>query len=270
MSEAKSNKFMLGVATVMIGPRAELYDLNPDTHSVGLVKNFTSEASKSRTDLTGGRTNEIIFTMTTGSTTRATFEMYEYTAKNMSYALGLSGASLVPTTGDPWVLTAVSTGTAGAFTLVATVPATLQTIVNGGFVMVRQPSNNNILLAKVVDATGQSTGDIDIQLDPSFTGSLAIGTVISAVNVLEIGSTEGDTDLACKVSGQLADGTWVTLLYPKIRITSGLNLSFSTDNFNNIPFEFTPLKLFAGEDFYADFSGHSAKLLLDTVKSALV
>ena len=77
--EAKTTNFMLGTATVMIGKPEELYDLNPEQHSVGLVKNFTIESQKESTDLPQGRTNEIAFSITTGSTTRGTFEMYEYT-----------------------------------------------------------------------------------------------------------------------------------------------------------------------------------------------
>ena len=40
--EAKTDSFMLGAATVMIGAMADLYDLNPTDHSIGLVKNFST------------------------------------------------------------------------------------------------------------------------------------------------------------------------------------------------------------------------------------
>lgn len=269
MSEPKSNKFMLSVATVMIGPQADLHGLNPTDHSVGLVKNFTCESTKDRTDLTAGRTNDIVFTATTGVETRATFEMYEYSVTNLNYALGLDGDGIVVDNGTPFTNTVNDAGTAGLFTVTSAVPSTPQTYSVNDSVMIRLPDDNNILIGVVSDVTGQGTGTIDVQVDASFTGALAVGAVVSKMNVLDVGSSEGDTDYSAKVSGQLADGTWVTYLFPKIRVTSGLSLAFTTDSFNNIPFEFLPLKLIPGEDFYADFKGKQAKLLIDTAVSTL-
>lgn len=58
--EAKSTSFVLGTATVMIGPRADVFELTPEEHSIGLVKNFTLSGDPSYLDLTHGVRNTIV------------------------------------------------------------------------------------------------------------------------------------------------------------------------------------------------------------------
>lgn len=93
--EAKTTDFNIGVATVMLGDMAQVEDLTPKEHSIGLVKNFTTSATDSYVDLTQGIQNDVVWSEKTGSETTATMEVYEYTAKNISYALGLDGRDLI-------------------------------------------------------------------------------------------------------------------------------------------------------------------------------
>lgn len=274
-ADAKTTNFMLGVAEVMIGKMSELYDLNPATHGIGLVKNFTVEATKDRTELTQGRTNDLVFSMTTSANTRCNMEVYEYTVKNMAYALGLEGGSLTEATGDALTVGSSSSFSAGSVTLSLVDATNQQNPSVGDYVSIRNPSTENIILGKVSAVSGISAGTtstasitIDIA-DTNSSQTIASGSLISIVNVLDIGSTDVDNDFAAKVSGQLANGKWVTLLFPKIRITSGLSLAFSTDNFGNIPFEFSPLKASASDPYYAEFKGTAAKLVLDSVTAPL-
>ena len=92
---AKSKAFNLGTAAVMIGPRDQVMDLTPQEHSVGLVKNFTISSSDSYTDLNQGVRNNIVYSVKTGSEITATMEVYEYTPKNLNYALGLESSGLI-------------------------------------------------------------------------------------------------------------------------------------------------------------------------------
>lgn len=92
---AKSEKFNLGCATVMIGPKDQVMDLVPEKHSIGLVKNFTFSANDTYLDLTQGVTNTVVYSVKTGSEITASMEVYEYTSKNLAYALGLEGYELV-------------------------------------------------------------------------------------------------------------------------------------------------------------------------------
>jgi hypothetical protein len=66
--------------------------------------------------------------------------------------------------------------------------------------------------------------------------------------------------LPAKIVGQLADGTEVGLLLPKVRITAGFTLGFTTDNFGNLPMEFTCYDLTSDDPNYAMFSGKQGML----------
>lgn len=273
--EAKTTNFMLGTATVMIGNPEDLYDFTPETHSVGLVKNFTVEAQKSRTDLTQGRTNDIVFSLTTGADTRGTFEMYEYTEANIAYALGLDGGEIVEIEGDPHVVSTESTFASGEITLTLA-EGEGQNIEIGNTVSLRDEGSENIIIGTVstvsgiTDGTAAASASITVKI-PALDSALTIpaGAYVSLVTVLEIGSTDVDRDLAAKVTGQLANGVWVTLLIPKFRVTSGLTMAFGTDNFGNTPFEFTPLKVTPADTFYSTFKGTTGKLYMDSAAGKL-
>lgn len=272
--EAKTTDFMLGTATVMIGNPEDLYKLNPEEHSVGLVKNFSIEATKERSDLTQGRTNDIIFTLTTSATTRGTFEMYEFTEKNLAYALGLDGGELVSHEGDPHVVKTSASFSTGSVT-VDLVDGMGQNIEVGNTVSLRDPVSENIVVGQVKDVTGISTGTattatVEVEIpDNDMAWEVPAGTYVSLVTVLEVGSTDVDRDFCAKVQGQLANGKWITLLIPKIRVSSGLTMAFGTDSFGNAPFEFTPLKVTPSDNYYSAFKGTSGKLVHDSVKADL-
>lgn len=273
--EAKTDSFMLGSATVMIGKPEELYELNPDDHSLGLVKNFTVEATKDRTDLTQGRTNDIVYTMTTGANTRGSFEMYEFTEQNLAYALGLDGGEIVTPTGEAHVVSTAGTFATGTATL-EIAEGVGQDIQVGNDVSIRNPVSDNIVIGKVKSVTGLTSGTaaasatIEVEIPDSVsTQTVQAGAFISLVTVLGLGSTDVDRDYAAKVVGQLANGKWVTYLMPKVRVTSGLTMAFGTDNFGNTPFEFTPLKVTSLDVFYSSFKGLSGKAIIDSVSSPL-
>ena len=264
----KTNNFMLAVATVMIGPRADLMKLTPEEHGIGIVKNYTVTNDKSSTDLNSGIQNDLAYTMVTSSDTRSTMEVYEYTAKNMSYALGLAGYDVVEVEGNAYVTAAVGTNnTDKTHTVSVNVDAEGQTFNIGDAISVRFPENDNIVLGSVTDPTDLATGGLTIKVD---IGDVVIpaGSVIQRMTVLELGSSEEQAEFATKVQGQLADGTWVVVLNPRVRMTSSFSAAFSSENYGNLPFEWRNLKLLPGDDFYADFRGMSGKLGKDAVRSA--
>jgi len=274
--DAKSTNFMLGTATVMLGTPEELYALNPVAHSLGLVKNFNIDASKTTTDLQGGRTNEIIMTLTTGAETRCTFEMYEYTEKNIAYALGLEGSGLVAVSGDAFVSSSSATFSAGSIEI-SVADGLGQDLSAGDTVSLRNSDDENIIIGTVTAVSGIATGtasggtaSITIAVpDTTLATALPVGTEVSQVTSLDVGSTDVDRDYSAKITGQLANGKWVTLLFPKIRISSGLSMAFSTDQFGNIPFEFKPLKPSLVDSNYAAFKGRSGTISIDSVKAPL-
>lgn len=274
--EARTNDFMLGTATVMIGALADLYKLNPQEHSLGLVKNFTLSGQPEQTTLGQGIANDEVFSVTTSNPTSGSWEMYEYTEQNLAYALGLDGGELAPITGEAFETDSEVSFSGGSATL-PIVDGDGQDIAIGNMVSLRSPSTDNIILAQVTAQSGITTGTasggsatITVSI-PDGSSEIVVpeGTKVTKVNVLDLGRTDVNKDYAAKIVGQLANGKWVTVYLPKFRVTSGLSMAFSTDNFGNMPFEISPRKLLPTDAFYADFKGRTGKFAIDSVRAPL-
>jgi len=247
--EAKTNAFMLGSATVMLGPQADLFTLAPSTHAIGLVKNFTISAEPSYTDLTQGVKNSIVYSVMTGNTVRAQMEVYEYTSKNIAYALGLNGSSLAAIAATTTLSAAVI---AAATSITVTSPTGLTA---GSWISIQEGTDDKIFYRKIASVSTNT-----LTLNAALPVAIANGAVVQKVNMIDVGSKEDQPFLAAKIVGSLADGTEVGILIPKLRITAGFTLGFMTDNFGNLPFEFTCYDLTADDPNYADFSGRQAML----------
>lgn len=247
---AKSNEFMLGTATVMIGPVEDLYDLNPTDHSIGLVKNFVATSEPSYTELTQGVKNTIVFSVMTANPVRCTMEAYEYTAANLLYALGLDGSSTPAQTVETAVNGAVDGGSPQA-TDFDVDSATGLTI--GDTIMIIQ-GDDDFIIRTITNVAG-STITVDNALP-----DIADNSVVKKVTPVDIGSKDEQPFFAAKIAGKFASGEEAVVLIPKIRITKGFNLSFVSDNYGNLPLEFTVYDLVPTDTFYEDFGGAQARL----------
>ena len=69
---AKTDAFMLGDATVMIGAMADLLTLNTVEHSIGLVKEFMVKSEPGYTELTQGVKNTVVASVMTSNKVSAT------------------------------------------------------------------------------------------------------------------------------------------------------------------------------------------------------
>lgn len=247
---AKTNQFVLSTASVMIGAPEDLHDLNPTEHSIGLVKNFTINAEPQYTDLTQGVKNSIVFSVLTSNPVRANMEVYEYTAKNVSYSLGLDGGSVATQT--------TSTTTSAP---VAASPATDELpvvsatgITQDKFILIEKDGIDDFIVRKVASVLSNTlTLDRELPAIPS-------GAKVSVVNGIDIGSKEDQPFFSAKIAGKLADGTPVVILIPKIRITNGFNVSFTTDDFGNLPFEFTVYDVVSTDPMYSEFKNAQARM----------
>lgn len=249
--EAKTTKFLLGTATVMFGPQALLNDLEPDLHSIGLTKAVTFNAEPSYTDLSQGVKNSLVFSTLTNNIVKANFEVYEYTAANLTWALGLDASSVV---------TETDASTADAEITAAQADVTVEVgdgslFAVNDWVMIQKDDDDHVLIRQV---TGIAT-DV-LTMDSNFPTTLPIGTNVKVVNRIEIGSKVNQPFLACKIVGTLADGSETTLLLPKVRITNGFNINFQTDNYANMPFELSIFDLVPADPNFAMFAGAQALL----------
>ncbi|HYG34260.1 MAG TPA: hypothetical protein VEC99_05725 [Clostridia bacterium] len=257
--EARSDAFMLGSATVMLGAQADLMNLTTD-QSIGLVKNVTLKTTPGFTDLTQGVKNTLVYSVMTSNTTTVDGEVYEYTSKNLSYALGLDGsdveATAVETTvGTEMTLTGDATGTTMAVAAGAG-------IAEGDYVTIQVGSADQVFVRKVT-----AVADNNVTISSGLPVVIPVGATVRVMNVLAVGSLDDQPYLSCKIVGTLANGDEVVLLLPKVRVTSGLSMGFKTDNFDNIPLQMQIYDLVATDPNYAMFqdvgpSGRPAKAML--------
>ena len=243
---AITDQFMLGTATVMIGPQADLYDLNPAEHSIGLVKNFTINSDPTYVELTQGVQNSIVHSTLNGNPVRATMETYEFSAQNLSYALCLEGADQVaPKT--------VETATAGATSAGANTLAvdSAAGIVDNDYIMIKVDNEDNFVIRQVTDVVTNT-----LTLNQALPVDVAADTPVILVNMISGGSKKNQPYYAAKIAGKLANGDEIVLLLPKLRIVRGFSLAFATDAYGNLPMEFTMYDQVSSDPFYADFGGN--------------
>lgn len=181
---AKTENFNLGAATVMIGPKDKVLDLTPEEHSLGLVKNFTFSANDQYIDLTQGVRNTVVYSVKTGSEVTASMEVYEYTAKNLAYALGLEGYELTEGA-DMSLESAISSGSSTTqITAIAPAGATADDIVVGDYVTIQGNKSSNEDLVFVGKATAVS---FIAATSPEIATTATIGDLIRAVNAQRAG-----------------------------------------------------------------------------------
>ena len=237
--EAKTNAFMLGTATVMLGAQADLFDLNPTQHSIGLVKNFNLQVDQTYTELTQGVQNQIVFSVRTGNKVMGTMEAYEYTGANLAYALGQEGYR-------------AAAAVTGSGTVMSSPAATVK---------VQTGNSDKIIIRKVSAVSGSG-----ITVSPALPAIPAVGATVSEMNVLGLGSNSCAESpfIAAKIVGTLADCSEVVLLLPKVKITKGFALAFNSGDFQNLPLELTVYDLLPTDPHYAAFAefGNASAMLL--------
>lgn len=227
--EAKTDSFMLGTATVMLGKQADLFDLN-ESNSIGLVKNVMLKTAPKFTDLTQGVKNTLVYSVMTGNDANVEGEMYEYTGANMSYALGLDGSEVQATTVKNSVKTemALTSGKTGK----ALVLNDGTGFAAGDTIFIKPAGSANVMVRKITafdEPTDTATIDTELTL------VIPVGSVVQKVNVVPVGSLKEQPYLSAKIAGKAANGDDIVLLLPKVRMTGGLSLAFKSDNFDHMP-----------------------------------
>lgn len=253
---AKTDNFMLGSASVMLGAQADVWNLNPTDHGIGLVKNFSIQSDPGYVELTQGVKGDIVHSVLTSNPVTASMEVYEYTGKNLTYGLGLDGSSVAENTVDTTVATTAITG--DDIVVQFEVADTTGFAVDQ-YIIIRGTDKDNVAIRKVaaVDGVGNT---LDVN-EPFATGqNFAVGSTVEVYNEIQVGSKEDQPFFSAKVVGELANKEPVVILIPKIRIVRGFNMAFGTDDYGNLPFEFTMYDLVSTDPNFAIFEGQKAKI----------
>lgn len=253
---SKTNSFLLSASTVMIGPQTDLWSLNSVSHSLGLIKNFVMQDDPQFVELTQGTRNQTAMIVRTADQIRCSFEVYEFTARNFGYAAGLGANTSVydPKLAVNYLSTAQIT--AGATAIVTSGNQSQLTV--GDFITIQNGFDDYCHIAKVTAETyaaGPNTHTITFAGHPIPTGvTFPIGSRVFETNRLMIGAQDSVPALCAKVIGTMPkDDRPIVLMFPKIQITKGFSINFNSDNFANMPFEFSPITLNPTDANYADF-----------------
>lgn len=255
MQQSITNQFNIGVSTVMVGPMEKVLELTPEEHSIGLIKNFSLTSETNEVTLTQGLRNTQVDSQVTGVTTQMTMEVYEYTAKNIAYAAQLAGEDFT-LTGNYALKAAISGGDSATSLTITGVPSGKQNDLKEGDMITLQCTSDKdydkVYIAKVAsatwtaDASDETKGDVAITLDSAIPSgwNFQAGDKVFYVNLIPVGSDEAQPYYGVKIVGILPNGNEpVTIICPKAKITAGFNIGFTTDNYGNMPFEFTPYDL---------------------------
>lgn len=242
--EAKTTNFMLGTASVMFGPTDEVFDLLPATHGVGLVKNVTVTSEPAYTDLTQGVKNSLVYSVMTQNTVRAQMEVYEYTPANLNYAVGLDGSGLSFTA----ALGALASPVSANDTDITLGAGEGTNFAVDDWILITDGNKDKVYPRKV---TAVVTDTLTVHM--ALPNAIAAGAEVKKSQIVEVGSKTEQPFLGCKIVGTLADGEQVGLIFPKVRITKGFNIAFSSDNFGNMPFELTMYDLVSTDTLYSQF-----------------
>ncbi|CCV12935.1 hypothetical protein [Mesorhizobium sp. STM 4661] len=259
---ARTDRFLLSTATVMVGALADLHSFQPNTHSIGLVKNFTLTSDPGYVELTQGIKNTVVMSIRNQDGIKAACEVYEYTVRNLAYAAGLdaSGVSF-----DPMPAMWISSGAAAPAAVVITVASDITSnLAAGDYIFLQDGIDDSVHIAKVltaVFATATTTITFATGYGVPAGKTFPIGTRIGKIKRIDLGGVQVQAEMAVKVVGILPkDNSPFTILLPRVKITKGLSVGFQTDNFGNLPFEFTPYAGVPTDPMYP-FYGEAAAVL---------
>jgi hypothetical protein len=257
--EAKTTNFMLGDATLMIGNQADLFTLNPAAHSVGLVKNVALSVDNQYIELTQGVKNTIVDSQITQSTAKVTAEVFEATAKNFRYGLGLSGTGLTVT----GVATNLFSSAAAAATTAIVTGDVTSGYANGDWIEISE-GEDNVHIAKL-----SATPSVSTNTTLTFAGyaiptgvTFTTAAKVRKLAVTNVASVENQPYLSAKIVGKLANGEKVTIMIPKMRIVQGFNLGFTSTDYGNMPFEMTPYAQVSGDVNFSKVPDPTAPLFV--------
>lgn len=260
---AKTKNFLLSTATVMVGAPEDLHKLNPAEHSIGLVKNFQMTADPTYVELTQGIKNSIVMSVKNADGVKCSMEVYEYTLRNLGYAAGLDASGVeFDSVSDIWLASAAYEKTDKTIEVNSDISAKLTA---GDWIFIQNGLDDRVHVAKIasaVVAVNVTTITLQAGYEPADTVVFPVGSRIGRIKQISIGGTDVQPEFSAKIVGLLpVDNAPFTILIPKIKITKGLGIAFQSDNFGNLPFEFTPYAGVDSDPFYDHYGTASAILL---------
>jgi hypothetical protein len=256
MADVKSPSFLIGNATVMMAPRSvDVFSLNPDSHSIGMVKAVTVGMEADTIDLRNGIQQNLVDQKRSGVRLTTTFEGYEFTAQNLFRALGYANVAIQRKRGS--LSAAVAAGATSIS--VATDPIVGETasgitgvgdIPTGSTLIIQKNGQEDFAFPVRTSGAATGAGPYTVTLASAVPvgTSFAIGDRVWVVNELDVGAQKDTDFFGMKIVGTLSnDNVPVVVVFPKVKVVRGFNLNFSETDYSNLPFEVSPFFLAASE-----------------------
>ena len=117
--------------------------------------------------------------------------------------------------------------------------------------------NEDDFVVRTVTAVAADT----ITVDKAFADTINAGVEVLKVSRIDIGSKEDQAFFSAKIAGKAVNGEPIVILIPKMRIVQGFNIGFSSDDYANMPFEFTLYDQVPADPYYAFSKGAMAHLV---------
>ena len=246
---AQSDGFILQEATLMLGAVGGAKDLTVEENSIGLFKNLQVQESKTFTDLTQGVRQSPVASALTEHRTMITGEGYEFTPRQLMYAMGQEGYLYQHST--PVITTLSTAATTGTDTI--TVTAATGFAVNDYLIIQPSAGVDNGLAYKIT-AVATNTITLDRDLVEAFpAGSKVYKSVLIKSSDSFNDSCSGAVYMSAKIVSQKQNCEPIILTAEKVRVSSGLSLSFGSSDFSNIPYELTLMELTPRDTGYDDW-----------------
>jgi hypothetical protein len=238
------------------GDATSVFELTPDLHSVGMVRNVTLNQESDQIELRKGIQQNLVDSKKSNVKTTLSAEVFEFSAQNVFYSLSIGSQAVGLKRGK---LTAAAAGGAATITVASDpLPGDASTgitaagdIPNGATVLLQIPgngSNDYVLPVRTTAATTAAAPDYDVTVAIPAGMDFPIGTKVWIVNEVGVGSTAEQDFFKVKVVGTMsANERPITLILPKVKISKGFQIQFDEGNYTSMPFEFAPYFLSASE-----------------------
>lgn len=251
---AKKDRFQFSMATLMVAPQADQVSINETAHALGLVKNVAVESTPGIVDLTQGVFNDVVASQTNDLQLKVSAEIYEFTAKNLMYGLGLDPSTTHDPITDVFPLAASVSG--GATTATVSGDETTE-FAAGKWIYLQEGTSDKIHVAKIASSAFSTNTTITFTGFPvptDMTFSPTAGRV-GVFHKIDVDPNAANKYFSVRIAGALhSDKRPIIIHFPKVRISKGFAMNFMNDNFGNLPFEITPMTPLSGDPGYsADF-----------------
>jgi hypothetical protein len=260
MAEVQKSAFALSSATLMIG-RAfidDVFSLQPDKHSVGMVSEVNVSLDSSINSLLNGVAQAEVDAKRTGVSASITGNVFEMTAQNFMRSHAMSGSAVPVKRGRLTV--AVASGATSLTIASDPIPgeatsaiAALGDIPAGSTILIQRGNGEtDYVFPTVTSAAATGTGPYVLPLDAAHgvpaDMTFPVGARVWVVQPIGVGDIDADDLFCAKIVGTLSNfDRPMVFVAPKIRMVKGFGLSFNETQYSSMAWEMKPLLLSRGE-----------------------